>query len=444
MSVYSRAPLPFVQPVNGAGVPFPAGKLFFYTANTTTPLDTFTDFALTTPNTNPVIADANGMFPVIYLGSGTYDVILKNSSDVQQWVAEDVAAAAIAAASTTVAGILELATAAEALAGASAVVAMAPSTNANAIQQGFMYGSTGGSANAITVTPSVTPVALTAGMECVFRASSGNSAATTINYGGLGVVAVKVADMTTGGLAACVGGEIITGATYRATYSATDASWLLLNASLAPRLVTTVSSFSTTQTVTDADRGGSFRFSGLSADVILNLPAASGRKGFFFFMSNEDTTEIVPWGVTIDPNGAELIDGFATRKGYVGTRATLLCDGTGWRTVSGNWRYFSGDLSATAASTSTLAHGLGARPKHVWWEMRCVTAEQNYSIGDIVAPLSVDQTDGGFSMGVTTVVDATNITTRVASTGIWLLNKTTGGGVLFTAANWKIRIWAED
>lgn len=225
MSAFSRVPLPFLQPVNGSGVPYANSKLYFYVADSSTPLDTYSNAALSVPNSNPVTADANGMFPVIYLGSGTYDIVLKSAAGATIWTAEDVAAASVSAATTTVAGIVELATSAEALAGTSSTVAMTPAVTANAIQQGFGYGSVGGTANDITITPSVTPVALSAGMKCMFRAGSANTSAMTINYGLTGVVSAKVAG--TAGASACVGGEVQAGNLYEATYSSADSCWLI-------------------------------------------------------------------------------------------------------------------------------------------------------------------------------------------------------------------------
>lgn len=205
-----------------------------------------------------------------------------------------------------------------------------------------------------------------------------------------------------------------------------------------------IASKTASYTATTADRGKSIRFAGLAADATLTLPAAATcGDGFVLYVSNEDTTDIAPFKMIVDPNGAELIDGFATRNGSMGTRVTLLCDGTGWRTVSGTWRFFSGDLAATASTLTAVPHGLGIRPKHVWYELRCTTAELNWSIGDIVIPY-LDQTDGGFNMGPCFAPDATNLNMRTSSTGMWMMNKTTFGDQNFTAANWKIRIYAED
>lgn len=74
---------PFFQQVDSNGAPLSGAKLYFYQTGTTTPQDTYTDSGLTTPNANPVVADSNGRWPTIYLGtSSDYKVILKDSSDV--------------------------------------------------------------------------------------------------------------------------------------------------------------------------------------------------------------------------------------------------------------------------------------------------------------------------------------------------------------------------
>jgi hypothetical protein len=225
MSAFSRFPVPFLHPINGSGTPYPAARLNFYVAGSATRLDTYSDKDLTIPNSNPVIADGNGRFGQIFLGSGTYDVTLETSLGANIWTAEDVAASAVSSATTTVAGIVELATTAETLAGASSSLAVTPVAAAAAIQQGFSYGTTGGTANAITVTPTVTPVSLAAGMQVTFRATNNNSGATTLNFGSLGAVSLRLASAT--GLVALVGGEIISGNTYTVTYSATDSAWIL-------------------------------------------------------------------------------------------------------------------------------------------------------------------------------------------------------------------------
>lgn len=73
--------LPF-SIANANGAPISGAKLYFYAEGTTTPLAIYQDEALTTPHTNPVIADANGRFAPIYLQALAYKIVLKDADDV--------------------------------------------------------------------------------------------------------------------------------------------------------------------------------------------------------------------------------------------------------------------------------------------------------------------------------------------------------------------------
>lgn len=70
--------------VDGNGISMAGAKLYFYTTGTNTPQDTFSESDLDPShvNTNPVVADANGLWPAIYLGVTEYKAILKTSADV--------------------------------------------------------------------------------------------------------------------------------------------------------------------------------------------------------------------------------------------------------------------------------------------------------------------------------------------------------------------------
>jgi hypothetical protein len=82
----SRFVLPYADV--GAGIrPSSGAKLFFYATGTSTFKSTFTDATGSTANTNPVIANANGVFPNIFL-EGIFNVALKDSNDVQIWTAD--------------------------------------------------------------------------------------------------------------------------------------------------------------------------------------------------------------------------------------------------------------------------------------------------------------------------------------------------------------------
>src|SRR5688500_13406803 len=78
-------PIPRFQAFDDDGVPLSGGKLYAYEAGTSTPLDTYSDAALTTPNANPVVADAGGLFGPIYLGADAYKLVLTDSAGVTVW-----------------------------------------------------------------------------------------------------------------------------------------------------------------------------------------------------------------------------------------------------------------------------------------------------------------------------------------------------------------------
>ena len=62
------------------GDPISYAKLRVYVAGSTTPVTTYADLALLTPQSTPVLADSSGIFPEIYLPSGAYKVRIQSPS----------------------------------------------------------------------------------------------------------------------------------------------------------------------------------------------------------------------------------------------------------------------------------------------------------------------------------------------------------------------------
>ena len=77
------APLGVFKATKADGTPLAGGKLYTYISGTSTPLSTYTDATLGTPNANPVVLDANGQ-AAVWLGTSTYRFTLKDSADVTQ------------------------------------------------------------------------------------------------------------------------------------------------------------------------------------------------------------------------------------------------------------------------------------------------------------------------------------------------------------------------
>ena len=93
MALYLTFPKQFY--VNSAGQPYPAAKMHTYRAGTTTNLATYTTATLGTPHANPVVADANGIFPAIYVDPNSgYDlkVVLKDQADVTLYTEDNIPA----------------------------------------------------------------------------------------------------------------------------------------------------------------------------------------------------------------------------------------------------------------------------------------------------------------------------------------------------------------
>ncbi len=76
----SLTPFLFPQFSDDNGAPLSGGKIYAYAAGTVTPKDTYTSAAGDTANANPIILNSAGR-KVIFLGEGSYDFALYNSSD---------------------------------------------------------------------------------------------------------------------------------------------------------------------------------------------------------------------------------------------------------------------------------------------------------------------------------------------------------------------------
>lgn len=84
--------LPKQIPLSSGGLLLPGAKLYFYATGTSNPQNTYSDVLLATPNANPVIADASGVFAPIYLDPSLphYRVKLTTSADVQIYQVDNV------------------------------------------------------------------------------------------------------------------------------------------------------------------------------------------------------------------------------------------------------------------------------------------------------------------------------------------------------------------
>lgn len=82
-------PVPKIQFFADDGTPLVGGKLYSYAAGTTTPLATYTTYAGTVANTNPVILDSRGEANV-WLGAGPYKLALYDADNALIWTVDNI------------------------------------------------------------------------------------------------------------------------------------------------------------------------------------------------------------------------------------------------------------------------------------------------------------------------------------------------------------------
>ncbi len=86
-------PMPKFMAFSDAGAPLSAGLVYTYAAGTTTPLATYSDSDLITPNANPVVLDSAGR-ATIYLTASSYKIVLKNSAGATVYTQDNIISSA--------------------------------------------------------------------------------------------------------------------------------------------------------------------------------------------------------------------------------------------------------------------------------------------------------------------------------------------------------------
>lgn len=461
--------------VDGNGAPYAGAKASFFETGTTTPKATYSNAGLTSANTNPVVADADGRFGDIYLVAGRYKVVLATSADVTIDTLDPVDAtsqliAAASAPATTypflryhnttdgnvyrrnaansswinegpVDSLINAASVSETLTGTATDKAVTPDSLAALWQRGTDIASastlslpaTGGGVFNVTGTTGITAISSAQGGRTVkFKFAS----SLTITHNGTSLI-------LPGGVSITTRAGDIAEFTNEAAQDASGSNWRLTDYLRNLDPIETPSSAKTgNYTVAATDRGGFIRFSGLSSDATLTLPAVSGLAGFTVTFANLDGT----YGVTVDGNGSETIDGFTTRRSSGPGPITLFCDGSAWYTMAGRWRSVSAQYTLSASTTTTYAHGLGVIPNNISFILECLSTDAGYAVGDIlVLGYNLQSIGSGSAIyGWVTQADATNVYLRCSATQFGtVLGKSSLLQSNLTYGSWSVRIVAE-
>ncbi len=106
--------------------------------------------------------------------------------------------------------------------------------------------------------------------------------------------------------------------------------------------------------------------------------------------------------------------------------------------------FVSPETVVTAANYASFNHGLGVMPKVVTLSLICKTGEQGFSAGEeaILAGNVITYLPSGNSFGVQVASNSTTTRVKIGSTGLGLLNLTTGVAVQINPSNWRLIIRA--
>jgi hypothetical protein len=209
-------------------------------------------------------------------------------------------------------------------------------------------GSSGGTANALTLTPSPAIAAYVAGQEFTFLASATNTGAATIAISGLSTLTLQE---SASGL---LGGEITSGRFYKVLIDAsgTTAQICDFSVTLLYKIATSVTTTSSSLALTPTNLGQQIVLQGSTPAQTLTLPTVTGvLGGRGVYVVN---TASVAW--TLATAGAETIT--YTTLGTGSATATSITLGPGdsafyiWRSSSTTW--FE-QCSVRAANISALA-----------------------------------------------------------------------------------------
>ena len=94
--------IPKIQAFDSSGDPIAGAQLFFYETATSLPQTVYQDVDLNTAHAHPVVSDAFGVFPAVWLDNLVYRVVLQDANAVTYWTVDGVTGSSGAASGAAV------------------------------------------------------------------------------------------------------------------------------------------------------------------------------------------------------------------------------------------------------------------------------------------------------------------------------------------------------
>lgn len=166
------------------------------------------------------------------------------------------------------------------------------------------------------------------------------------------------------------------------------------------------------------------------------VPLASLSDGFTVTVMNTAGSG----DVTLNPDAAETLDGFATRLLRPGNRSEIVKATSGFKTMRGVYSYTSADVSYSLSANIDFTHSLGEVPQTVEVGLVNSTADLGYSVGEVY-DLSLNfSVPGAANQVMGMLKDATTVTMLTGVTAIGITNKATKTTSSVTPASWRFRV----
>lgn len=438
------------------GDPLNGGKLYTYEAGTSTPKATYTNAGGAVSNANPVILDASG-YANVWLGTGGYKFILKDSADNTLWTIDDIGGDTqnafgsqiiVTSSNTTITSAYKNA----AIIATAALTLSLPS--AASAGQGFYftirnYGTTGNitvdpngaefidGASTLTIYPGESAIIICTGVVWYSLMKLAQAGVTTnqISTSGTSGVAFKNSGGTT---------SLTTGANNLLVTTFAGAADFAKGADIASASTTNIG----------AATGNFVHVTGTTTITSFGTIAAGVHRIVRFAgvltLTHNATSLILPGSSNITTAANDI--GHFVSEGSGNWRCVAYTRANGLAVVSPTTPFSTSFVSTgqtiTAGGSLTIAHGLGAVPKLVTPELVCTSAEGGYSVNDVV-PIywgPIDFNSALTNSGVSCVPDATNLNIRFGSSvspnTLYVLNKTTGNPVGITNSSWSFIVRA--